>query len=103
MCIRDRAGRAADPLEERELLAGLDTLRDHGDAQPFPQSHEGSDQVGAAVPARQAADERTVDLERVDREPVQGVQAGAQPGAESSDVEPQPGVCLLYTSPSPRD
>src|ERR1039458_7712063 len=74
------AGRAADLLQERELLGGLDTLCHHGQAERLAQRYEGGDQFGTAVRARQAAKERMVNLERVHRKPVQGLGGGYRQG-----------------------
>jgi len=88
------AGRAADLVQERELFVRLNALRDHGQAQRLAHRDDGADQFVGAVASRQAADERTVDLERVHREPVQRLEGGV-PGPEVVDVEPEPGVVHL--------
>jgi hypothetical protein len=88
------AGRAADLLQEGELFGGLDTLCNHGQAERVAQRYEGGDQFGTAVHARQAAKERTVNLERVHRKPMQGFEGGV-PSPEVVDVKAQPSIVHL--------
>src|SRR5439155_1753172 len=62
---------AAEPQQLRHLRFGFHALRDDVRAQRLRERHDALDDRRLRTPARQARDERLVDLQRVHREPME--------------------------------
>ena len=67
------AVRAAEPFDAPALVAGLDAFRDHVDAEVARHHRDGANQLGAARVGAESPHERPVDLQRLDREPMQSL------------------------------
>ena len=79
---------AADLAQARQLQRGLDALGDHRQAEGVAELDDGLDDRRVLGVDAQAVDERAVDLDRLDREPLQ-VGERRVAGAEVVDGEVQ--------------
>src|SRR4029079_3884424 len=80
---------APEPAELVELAAGLDPRGHHAQAEGAAQADDGRDDRGVLGVLAQPVDERPVDLQHVDREPLEVAQGGVT-GAEVVDGETHP-------------